>query len=333
MGLVATVLAMDHPRATLAPRSTTEIAACCTLASLLEVSAGPKPGNVHGDSDPALHGKTCEQFLAAIVAMTPWHEAAARAGRAWVADGMAPPELHLGPVLEGAATAMVSAQQGGNVLLGHVLLLVPIAAAAGSLLDHPGATWDDLHGRTALVTRCGTPDDVAGLYKGIQACQPGGMGKAAALDVTDPGVLDEIRATGATFPDAFAASDATDSIASEWTTGFTITFTGTAPRLHELLAVEGWHAREAIVQLFMETLAARPDSLVARKNDAATAVAVTGKARDALQGGTTRDPAVMARVRALDGELAAARGRLNPGTTADLVAAAACVVLLCGYRP
>ena len=66
---------------------------------------------------------------------------------------------------------------------------------------------------------------------------------------------------------------------------------------------------------------------------ASKSIEVSSKARDALQGGDVLDPAVLGRVRALDVELESARGKLNPGTTADLVAAGACVTVLAGYRP
>ena len=103
---------------------------CATLAALLEVSAYPKPGNVHRTRD--LPDTSYEHFLAGSVALgesmgrlaVRGYEAEER-GRRWR-------EIGLGGLILEAVTDSLSWQGGGNVNLGVALLFAPIAAAAGS---------------------------------------------------------------------------------------------------------------------------------------------------------------------------------------------------------
>ncbi|MBN2153117.1 MAG: triphosphoribosyl-dephospho-CoA synthase [Candidatus Lokiarchaeota archaeon] len=304
----------------------------CTLASLLEVSASPKPGNVHRFSDPSLHGKTYEQFLSAIVAMSPHFTKAADTGFRCVVGGNSIEQgLHMGPAIKGACEAMVASQRAGNLLLGHVLLLVPLATATGAILGVRGRSIAQLRSLVGQVTRSGDASDVTALYEGIRSCNPGGLGNVEALDVTSPRFREELLARKATFQDAFSINKETDAICREWTSSFETTFTWTLPRLLGLVQ-SGVGINDAIVQAFVELLARQPDSLIKRKNGDAAAVRVSDQARLVVEAGGMLSDAGRAKVRALDEELASARGKLNPGTTADLVAAGVYLLLATGTR-
>ncbi len=317
-----------------------EVGSCCTTASRLEVNASPKPGNVHKFSDPVTHGKTLEQFHAAINAIAPHYENAATmgydAGRELrEIDRM----VHVGPVLLGAARSMVAAETAGNLLLGHIMLLVPIAFAAGYLagkkergdLAKKGSTLDDLKFIMHQVINSGDTDDVISLYEAIRTANPGGMGAVERFDVNAPGFRDELRVNAATFKDVFSINSDVDSISSEWVTGFDITFGETFPRLHQLVT-GGLPANDAIVQLFLETLAGRPDSLITRKSGIERAKDVSMQARAVVDRGGMFTSAGRQEVARLDAALAGAGGKLNPGTTADLCAAAICLLLLSGFK-
>ncbi len=308
-----------------------EAARCCTLASLLEVSASPKPGNVHRFSDPDLHGKSYEQFLSAIVAMSPYYVQAADAGYRCVVDGYGIERgLHLGPAIKGACEAMVASQSAGNLLLGHVLLLVPLVAATGAILGVHGRAIAQLRSLVGQVTRSGDTGDVIQFYEGIRACNPGGLGKVERFDVNSPGFKEELQASHASFQDTFSMNKDADAISHEWTSSFETTFTWTLPRLHALVQ-DGMPINDAIVQTFVELLSRQPDSLIRRKNGEAIATRVSDQARLVVEAGGMLSGAGRDKLRAFDAELAAARGKLNPGTTADLVAAGIFLLLATGY--
>jgi len=71
-----------------------------------------------------------------------------------------------------------------------------------------------------------------------------------------------------------------------------------------------------------------PDTLIARKAGAAAAAAVAERARAVLRAGAAGTPQGLAAARRLDQRLRRDGNRLNPGTSADLVAAALFIWLL-----
>ncbi len=312
--------------------SPAEAGRCCTLSSLLEVSASPKPGNVHRFSDPALHGKSYEQFLSAIVATAPYYVHVADAGSKCIEGGHAiGKELHLGPTIKGACEAMAASQSAGNLLLGHVLLLVPLAAATGAILKGESRSVAQLRSLVGKATRSGDTGDVIQFYEGIRACNPGGLGKVERLDVNSPSFKEELQASHASFQDTFSVNKDSDSISHEWTSSFEVTFTWTFPRLR-VLVQDSLSINDAIVQTFVELLARQPDSLIRRKNGDVIATRVSDQARLVVEAGGMLSDDGRAKLKALDGELAAARGKLNPGTTADLVAAGIYLLLATGFK-
>jgi triphosphoribosyl-dephospho-CoA synthase len=83
----------------------------------------------------------------------------------------------------------------------------------------------------------------------------------------------------------------------------------------------------------MHILSQYPDSLITRKSGGAQAVEVSKKARTILEAGGASTVEGRKLLWGLDEELHGAEGGLNPGTTADLTAAALFVSLLEGWRP
>ena len=95
------------------------------------------------------------------------------------------------------------------------------------------------------------------------------------------------------------------------------------PLLEDALAAGG-PTLDAIVSLHVGLLAARPDTLIARKAGAAAAEAVSSAARQVRAGDLSLED--------FDASLRSPDNRLNPGTTADLVAAILLAALLSGVR-
>jgi triphosphoribosyl-dephospho-CoA synthase len=305
-----------------------DISRCAILASLLEVSASPKPGNVHRLSSPRQHDKSYEQFLSAIASLGSHFRDVAEIGFILGRGNKAiEPDLHLGPVFLAALGDMMEWQNGGNLLLGHVLLLLPLAVATGATIGYGKSTIRDIRGVLDHVLASGNTEDVINLYEGIQKCNPGGMGAVDRFDLNNSSFDTELRDANAQFRDVFAASSETDWISQEWMSVFRITFLESFPRLRTLVPALG--INDAIVQLFLELLATRPDSLILRKSGQ-DAVEVTTKARACVDAGGMQTREGREMIEQLDAELV--ERKLNPGTTADLIAAAVFLLLVTGFK-
>jgi len=304
---------------------------CATLAALLEVSAYPKPGNVHRTRD--LPDTRYEHFLAAGVAIG--KSMGRLAVRGYEAEGGLRrwSEIGLGGLILEAVTDSLAWQGGGNVNLGVVLLFAPMAAAAGSILmRRKTVDVSDLRGKLELVTRSTTPEDAALVYEAIRAAMtPRVLGEVNELDVYDPESTSELVERGLTLIDVFGLCSRRDHICREWTTGFSVTFEEGYPYLKAALgSVDG---NTAIVDTFLHILSGNPDTLIARKSGKALAEEVSGRAGRILEEGGSGSEVGGEMIRSLDDELAEAGGALNPGTTADLTASSLFVALLEGWRP
>jgi triphosphoribosyl-dephospho-CoA synthase len=260
-----------------APATVRSVAAAAQLACVLEVSA-EKPGNITPSHD--FHDTSYEDMLRSAIAIGP---ELARAGERGVGE---------------TVLAAVKASRGAsNTNLGIVLLLAPLAKAA-------------LDGVPVAAT-LGALDvaDARAVYAAIRLASAGGLDEAVEHDVrSEPAIgLREAMATAAE----------RDSIASEYVTGFAITYGIGVPALDTGLPV-----REAIVQLHLRLLAHTPDTLIARKAGSDAAEGVSAGAREVLAGRRT--------LQSFDASLRVDGNRLNPGTTADLVTATVFVALLGG---
>ena len=130
-----------------------------------------------------------------------------------------------------------------------------------------------------------------------------------------------------TLREAMDAARERDSIAREYVTDFEITFALGADTLRRCWR-DGAAFSDAVLTTFLTILAEVPDTLIARKNGKAAAEDVSRRA--AARAGRRRKPH-RAGACATSAELARELGdeahALNPGTTADLVAASLFVFL------
>jgi triphosphoribosyl-dephospho-CoA synthase len=275
------------------PRTPDEIAVLAQLACALEASA-PKPGNVSPGRPFA--DTSYEDFLASAIAIGP---ALARAG-----------DHPLGRTIRAAtdATARVTDR---NTNLGIVLLLAPLARAALS-----GAPLRETLGSVLATT---TVDDARQVYAAIRRAAPGGLGRARSQDIErDPTV---------TLLETMVLASSRDSIAREWRTDFALTFEIGAPALHQARTDDlSWS--DAVTECFLTLLAAVPDTLIARKLGQDAACEVSRQARAVLDRGGVRTDEGRTAIQQLDTALRDERNRRNPGTTADLTAAAIFVTLV-----
>ena len=307
------------------------VSRCASLAALMEVSAYPKPGNVHRTRD--LPDTRFEHFLAGGVAIGPDMRELALRGIDAVSGEIGWDQLGVGRSVLNAVVDSMEWQKGGNVNLGVVLLFAPIAAAAGATLQESGRIESQsLRDNLDKVVRAAGPDDTVDIYKAINlAMNPETLGNVGELDVTDEGSLARIKDSRVSPLEVFENGAERDSICSEWVNGFQITFNLGHPKLKSSLG-KGT-VNNAIIDTFIDILSQYPDSLIARKSGAPQAAEVSKQAKKILEAGGASTVQGQELLWALDEELHAAKGGLNPGTTADLTAAAIFVSLLEGWRP
>jgi triphosphoribosyl-dephospho-CoA synthase len=296
-----------------------DIAAAAQLACLLEASA-PKPGNV----SPGRHFSDVryEHFLASAAAIGGAFGEAA--------------DHRVGEIVLLAAQA-TSRWTRSNTNLGIVLLLAPLAKAAArdaasrqSLAAQTPSTPSGSDGRPlpgtlreslADVLNQTTVDDARDVFAAIRLASPGGLGEAAEQDVADEPTVTLLAAM------QLAADH--DGIAREYATAFATTFEVAVPALLRTRA-DGLSWDDGVVETFMTVLAAQPDTHIARRGGAELARDVSERAAEVMRAGGIRTDEGRRALGYFDHSLRDPRNTGNPGTTADVTAAALFVALLQG---
>jgi len=291
-----------------------DVASAAQLACLLEASA-PKPGNV----SPGRHFADAryEDFLASAVAIGgPLANAGNRSVGATVR-------------LAVEATAQWTRS---NTNLGIVLLLTPIARAAAlgkgvvplfrEADEKKGYDpFSDLRDALRRVLDDTTVADARDVYAAIRRAAPGGLGRAESQDVASEPTV--------TLLEAMRLAADRDAVAREYATAYDITFGTGAPALDRARSA-GLSWDDAIVETFLTLLAANPDTHVSRRGGAALAAEISKQAGGALVSGGVRSASGRRAIDDMDRLMRDSRNTANPGTTADLTAAAIFVVLLGG---
>lgn len=308
------------------------VARCASLAALLEVSAYPKPGNVHRVRD--VPGTRYEHFLAGSVAMASAMRRLALCGYDAQEEVAGWGEIGVGKYVLEAIKDTLNWQAGGNVNLGVILLFAPLAAAGGSVLcGKDRVDLSELRAALSRTIRSTKVDDAVAVYEAIRLAVPFRvLGQVEELDVLDDSTLERIRREGLTPLDVFQRCAHRDSICNEWVSDFEITFTVGHPYLKDAVA-NSEDINSAVVDTFLLLLSKLPDSLIQRKRGFEKALEVSERAGLILGEGGSASERGRKMLWALDGELHEAGGLLNPGTTADLTAASIFVLLLEGWRP
>jgi triphosphoribosyl-dephospho-CoA synthase len=208
------------------------------------------------------------------------------------------------------AVQATQAAVGTNTNLGIILLLAPLVKTA-----RYASNWRAELKRYLKVTSLG---DAQQVYRAIQLAAPGGLGEVNEQDVrTSPSVK---------LHEAMALAADRDQIARQYTTGFEDVFDFGVPAL-----LEGFdHFRRveaATIECHLKLLAHFPDTLIQRKRDRVAAEDVQARARGVLALGGLRTREGRTAGREFDTFLRSQGHQLNPGTTADLVAACLFVAL------
>jgi triphosphoribosyl-dephospho-CoA synthase len=306
------------------------VSQCLELAVLLEASAN-KPGNVNRIG--SFENTRYEHFLASAVAIASSFERAAELGVRVSRGGIHVGDIGLGLIIKDCVVNVNAWQRGGNTLLGTAILLSPIAVAAG-MTTPKGDIFGipKLRENVKLVVESTTPQDAVDVYEAIRIADPGGLGKVSELDVNDPDSEKRILEEGISLYQAFQLASKYDAICSEWVNNYPITFNVAYPFLAEQIEKTD-DLNMAIVHTFLKVLAEYPDSLISRKTGLEKAREVSFKAKEILAFKGLETLSGRKRLSELDQALRKSGNLLNPGTTADIIAAALGLSVLGGYRP
>ncbi len=274
------------------------IGQCATLACLLEATA-PKVGNVHRGAD--FDDLSFTDFAISAALIAPAMEAAQATG--------------IGRAVLDAITATQQAV-ATNSNLGMVLLIAPLAAVPRDLR----LTTDSVHATLQSLSA----DDARLVYKAIRLARPGGLGQAESMDVAaEPPV---------SLLDAMAAAANRDLVARQYRTDFALVLGELLPAL-AADRDRGWSLTDAIVHTHLSAIARHGDSLIARKVGLQESQRASALAAQVLDAGRPGDERYYAALADFDFWLRADGHRRNPGTTADLIAAALFAGLRDGLLP
>ena len=274
-------------------------------ACILEATA-PKVGNVHPDA--CFEDLTFDDFVTAADCT------AAAMGELRSIDRFGP------SILE--AIGSTRRATGTNVNLGILLLLGPLLVGQPDRADAGDDRW-----RLGIAEALGqmTPEHGGYVAAAIVEANAGGLG-TSEVDEDDPLNIANLNAdvsvpTPYDLIEAMRRSAHRDRVALQYATGFEDLFENVVPTLRRSVAETG-DLLDGIVLAHIRLIAAAGDSLIARKCGIDQSRRIQDLAKKCL------DNAGPDSIAELDRQLRDSQHRLNPGTTADLIAAGLYVCLV-----
>lgn len=306
-----------------------DIARAAQLASALEVSGYPKPGNVHRTAD--LKEMTFEHFIASSIAIGPILLDVAKKGFRAGKGEIRTTHIGVGRAIKSAIETTMKWQKDGNTNLGVVLLLIPLAAAAGITLGKEGKIeMKKLRANLSNVLKSTTPEDALNVYDAILIADPAGLAGVDELDVKNEASKNRIKKERISLYEIMNISSKWDNISREWVTDMEITFEFGYPLVKKLYG-KTKNMNTTTVQSFLEILSKYPDTFVQRIHGKEIAEKVSKKARAIIKKGGMLTSSGRALIIKFDEELR--KKRINPGTTADLTASSLMLAILDGLIP
>ena len=265
-------------------------------AMVLEVSA-PKAGNVYKGA--SFEDVTWLDFVASAVVTSP---ILARAS-----------SLGVGKCIYDCVNATELAV-ASNTNLGMLLLLAPLSPATGSESKD-----------VATVLAALDDTDARLVFQAIALANPGGLGDAEQGDVNDVDALDN-EAPVMGLREAMSLAAERDTVARQYANGFKEVFAA-ADQLAANLADTKLSVDQAIVLTHLQLMAQTPDTLIARKLGLDIASESAQRAQAVVESHWPVGSSSEAAFDSFDDWLRTDGHPRNPGTSADLIAAALFVVL------
>jgi triphosphoribosyl-dephospho-CoA synthase len=276
-----------------------EIAKIAQIASALEVSGYPKPGNVHRTRD--YDDMEFEDFIiSGVVIGDTIREACSDVD-------VENPKLGK-YILQ--AVGETDRWIKNNTNLGIVMMTTPIAVAAAISSD-----FNQIRENIKLLMSNTSVDDACDLYDAINIADAGGMGDQDEYDVASDNAKNELRKNNQTMFDVLKISAPWDMLAREMTSDMPAVFEIGYPTYHKFRSEKS--KNQACVLTFLTILSQVPDTLISRKYGSDEALKISMMTRDLLKLKDSDD--FEDRLKEFDDYLF--KNKYNPGTTADLTAA------------
>lgn len=307
-----------------------EIAWKGQFAVLLDIVT-PKPGNVNRLRDH--HDTRFVHFAASAVLLGhPLYKAASQAAEA---SDQEVPSIRLGELIKSSVQATMEPHDK-NTLLGTILLLVPLATAAGLNVSQPRFSFALLRKGVSQILSTTTVEDAVELIRALQISKPGGSKPKTpewtpahqALDYQSPRTIPLIRQNKYTLRSLQKMAAPYDAIAQEYATDFEYIFNTLYPILTQALNRQAC-VEHAILASYMWLLSNRADTLIQRKAGPELAEEVRRRASDMYSRLiNTPESSWVELLEPFDQYLRSKGSKLNPGTSADLLSAATYIALL-----
>ena len=205
-----------------------------------------------------------------------------------------------------------------NANLGIIMLHIPIGMSSGKIDEF---NENVLKKEIIFTTKNTTVNDAINVYDAIEIAMPNINPPKEGPDAQKNDAKQELIEKNLTLYDVFKISSTWDSISKEWAEGFNISFKGY--KLLNEYYEEYNNINLATTKTFLSILSEHPDTLIARKKDLDTSKMVSEMAKDILDNGFKKED-----IEEFDKFLSKEGNKLNPGTTADLVASSLMIFLL-----
>ncbi len=285
------------------------IARSAQLALLLEVSAYPKPGNVGRRHD--FKDTHYEHFLASSVAVYPVLREAAARGRCKGGG--------VGELIRRGVEESMEWQSGGNTHFGALLLLTPLAMAAGAC---ESSGYKEVKRKAKEIMLSTSVDDAVEVYRAFPKAKVKVRTDVPELDVMDENSLTVITEKKLSLYQILTISASYDLISRELVGGFEKTFRY-APLLSDF--AKEMCINDAIAHAYLRFLSEEEDTFVKMKFGREKSKYVRERAKMIVGRGYE-----LKAVEEFDEELI--REGINPGSTADIIAAALFIAILGGLK-
>ncbi|MEM4311881.1 MAG: triphosphoribosyl-dephospho-CoA synthase [Nitrososphaerales archaeon] len=312
-----------------------DISLAAELACLLEVSATPKPGNVHRFA--SFEDLTYENFLSSSVAL----------GKAIrrICENSIKGKVSFGESLLESVRILKHWCKAGNTHFGTLILFIPLSLTSSKLLYTDKISEKKLADEVKKFVQETDSQDSINFFLAASEANVGALGrlkKKEFPDLNSTNWKDKILEENITLFKIMSYSSNYDLVAREFSKGFEISFKS----YHILLSYyrKFKDINLAIVHTFLEIMSKYPDTLIARKIALRKSVYLEVYFQEGLEiskkyserakkilelGGLNSKKGIEALVK-MDEELR--KNKLNPGSIADITACSIFLALLFGLR-
>lgn len=297
---------------------------------LLEVSATPKPGNIHRYHD--FPDTMFEHFMVTAASM---HKSLLDlASKAYeLAKQGAKGKLGIGKFIYDSVCYARKWYVGGNTNLGtSTILSVEVPATICSKVFSGTYSPQEVSKWAKRIAKETTVEDAIYFYKAIRKVKPsylGKVGKAPIPDVFDPLFEEKLRESGKNLWDVWEYSSSWDLVSKNCITGLKITIEGYNAIMSYFELFRNWNL--AVISAYLKLLSKYMDSLILRKHGLKVQKKVNEEAKVVLEMLISNVKKGIKELELFDNKLYSKN--INPGSIADIIAGSIMLALLNGLKP